>query len=492
MSADLSTSYAACGWRLEHSYAGLPKLFHAAVAPTPVRAPRLVIFNRRLAESLGLDAEALDGDAGAAIFSGNHLPPGAAPIAQAYAGHQYGNFTTLGDGRAILLGEQITPGGGRFDIQLKGAGPTPFSRRGDGRAALGPMLREYIISEAMHALGIPTTRSLAVVATGEEVHRQEMQQGAVLTRVAASHIRVGTFEWAAAAGDEAAIRALADYTLRRHYPALADTENPALALLQAVIERQAALLAQWMCVGFVHGVMNTDNMALSGETIDYGPCAFMDAYDPATVFSSIDRHGRYAFGRQPGIAQWNLTRLAETLLPVLHAEEKQAVVLAEEALLVFKDRFEHHWLAGMRKKLGLFGEESEDAALVGKLLEWMQGAKADFSNTFAALSHVAPADEARQKDADFLAWHGRWLARLGRQPQSSAESAELRRAHNPAFIPRNHQVEAALAAAEQGDPGVMERLLDVLAAPYDRARHAPEFRLPAPAGGPAYRTFCGT
>ena len=478
------------GWRLEHSYARLPKLFHAAVAPRPVRAPRIVIFNRRLAESLGLEPDTLG--AGAAIFSGNELPSGAVPIAQAYAGHQYGNFTTLGDGRAILLGEQITPGGGRFDIQLKGAGPTPFSRRGDGRAALGPMLREYIISEAMHALGIPTTRSLAVTATGEEVVRQEVLPGAVLTRVAASHIRVGTFEWAAAAGDEVAIRALVDYAVRRHYPALVDEENPALALLRSVIARQAALMAQWMCVGFVHGVMNTDNMALSGETIDYGPCAFMDTYDPATVFSSIDRHGRYAFGNQPRIGQWNLTRLAETLLPVLHPEEKQAVVMAEEALLGFKDRFEQHWLAGMRKKLGLFGEEPEDAALVGTLLEWMHAAKADFTNTFASLSDAAAGDEAWRKDASFLVWHERWLVSLGRQSQSPAESAELRRAHNPVFIPRNHQVEAALAAAEQGDLGVMERLLDVLAAPYDHARHAPEFRSPAPAGGVPYRTFCGT
>ena len=492
MSADLSLSSAAAGWRLEHSYAQLPELFHAAIAPTAVRAPRLVVLNRRLAESLGLAAEALDGDAGAAIFSGNHLPPGAVPLTQAYAGHQYGNFTTLGDGRAILLGEQITPGGERFDIQLKGSGPTPFSRRGDGRAALGPMLREYIISEAMHALGIPTTRSLAVVATGEEVWRQEALAGAVLTRVAASHIRVGTFEWAAAAGDEVAVRALVDYTLRRHFPELASEENPPLALLGTVIERQAALMAQWMLAGFVHGVMNTDNMALSGETIDYGPCAFMDAYDPATVFSSIDRHGRYSYGNQPGIAQWNLTRLAETLLSVLHSEEKQAVVIAEEALLGFKGRFQHHWLAGMRKKLGLFGEEAQDAALVETLLEWMQSAKADFTNTFASLSHAAPADDSSRMDANFLRWHERWLARLGRQSQSSAESAQLRHAHNPAFIPRNHLVEAALAAAQQGDLGVMQRLLDVLAAPYDHAKHAPEFRSPAPAGDAAYRTFCGT
>ena len=490
MSADLSPSSAAGGWRLEHSYAGLPQLFHAAVAPTPVRAPRIVIFNRRLASSLGLEPAVLD--AGAAIFSGNELPPGASPLAQAYAGHQYGNFTTLGDGRAILLGEQITPLGDRFDIQLKGAGPTPFSRRGDGRAALGPMLREYIISEAMHALGIPTTRSLAVVATGEEVWRSEPLPGAVLTRVAASHIRVGTFEWAGAAGDEVAVRALTDYTLRRHFPELVDAENPPLALLNAVIERQAALIAQWMCVGFVHGVMNTDNMALSGETIDYGPCAFVDAYDPATVFSSIDRHGRYAFGKQPGIAQWNLTRLAETLLPVLHPEEERAVAMAEDALAIFKDRFEQHWLAGMRKKLGLFGEEAGDAALVAALLEWMRNAKADFTNTFASLSHDTATDEAWQKDADFPVWHERWQARLGRQSQASVDSAQLRRASNPAVIPRNHLVEAALAAAEYGDLRVMERLLEVLASPYDHAQHAPEFRSPAPAGGGAYKTYCGT
>ena len=491
MSVDYSLVSAPVGWRLEHSYAQLPRLFHAAIAPTAVRAPCLVVLNRRLAESLGLPAEALNGDAGAAIFAGNQLPPGAAPLAQAYAGHQYGHFTTLGDGRAILLGELITPSGERFDIQLKGAGPTPFSRRGDGRAALGPMLREYIISEAMHALGIPTTRSLAVTATGEDVWRQEALPGAVLTRVAASHIRVGTFEWAATAGDKVTVRALVEYTLRRHYPGLVCEENPPRALLLAVIERQAALVAQWMLAGFVHGVMNTDNMALSGETIDYGPCAFMDVYDPATVFSSIDQHGRYAYGNQPGIAQWNLARLAETLLPVLHSEETPAVVMAEEALQGFKDRFQHHWLAGMRKKLGLFNEEPEDAALATTLLEWMRIAKADFTNSFASLSH-APLEDAWRMDADLLTWHERWLARLGRQSHLPAESAQLRRAHNPAFIPRNHLVEAALAAAQQGDLGVMERLLDVLTAPYDHAKHAPEFRPPAPVGDVPYRTFCGT
>lgn len=492
MSVDLIFSSGSAGWRLEHSYAQLPQVLHAAIAPTPVRAPRLVVLNRRLAESLGLAADALAGAEGASLFAGNHLPPGAAPLAQAYAGHQYGHFTTLGDGRAILLGEQITPSGERFDIQLKGAGATPFSRRGDGRAALGPMLREYIISEGMHALGIPTTRSLAVAATGEDVWRQDRLPGAVLTRVAASHIRVGTFEWAASAGDAATVRTLVDYSLRRHYPEHTGAENPARALLEAVIERQAKLLSQWMLVGFVHGVMNTDNMALSGETIDYGPCAFMDAYDPATVFSSIDRQGRYAYGNQPRIAQWNLTRLAESLLPVLHSEEPLAIAMAEAALDGFGDRYEHHWLAGMRRKLGLFNAEPEDGALIGTLLEWMRNAQADFTNTFADLSHSVPVDDACRANAEYCRWHERWLARLGRQPQSAAESAQLRGAHNPAVIPRNQLVEAALAAAQQGDLGVMERLLQVLAAPFEHARHGAEFRLPAATDGAAYQTFCGT
>jgi serine/tyrosine/threonine adenylyltransferase len=479
------------GWRLEHSYAQLPTLFHVAVAPTPVRAPRLVVLNRRLAASLGLDADALAGDEGAQIFAGNRLPPGAAPLAQAYAGHQYGHFTTLGDGRAILLGEQIMPSGERVDIQLKGAGPTPFARRGDGRAALGPMLREYIISEAMHALGIPSTRSLAVAATGEEVRRETVLPGAVLTRVAASHLRVGTYEWAAARKDDAPLRALVDYALRRHFPEVADGAEPARALLAAVIERQAALIARWLLVGFVHGVMNTDNMAISGETIDYGPCAFMDAYDPSTVFSSIDARGRYAYGNQPGIAQWNLARLAETLLPLLHAEEERAVAMATETLGVFAQRFQHHWLAGMRRKLGLFTEEAEDLSLVEALLAWMQEAKADFTNTFAGLAHDVTPKVADGAGENFSRWHERWRARLARQSQSLAESENLRRAHNPAFIPRNHLVEAALAAAEQNDLTVMERLLEVLAAPYDHARHAPDYRLPAPAGA-CYQTFCGT
>jgi serine/tyrosine/threonine adenylyltransferase len=488
-----TSSPPAAGWRLEHTYAQLPAVFHSPVAPTPVRAPRLIALNRPLAASLGLDADALAGDEGAAWLAGNGLPPGAAPLAQAYAGHQFGHFTTLGDGRAILLGEQVTPRGERFDIQLKGPGPTPYARRGDGRAALGPMLREYIISEAMHALRIPTTRSLAVAATGELVWRQQGRlPGAVLTRVAASHIRVGSFQWAAVQEDEGALRALLEYTVQRHYPELAAAENPAHALLEAVIERQAALIAQWQVVGFIHGVMNTDNMALSGETIDYGPCAFMDAYDPATVFSSIDTYGRYAYGNQPRIAQWNLARLAESLSPVLHREEEAAVALATKSLESFTARFAHHWLAGMRKKLGLFNEEPADRELADTLLKWMHELKADFTNTFAALAESTATDAAAAKDPEFARWHEMWQARLGRQPQSSDESLQLRRAHNPAFIPRNHLVEAALAAAEQGDLSVMHRLLDVLTNPFDHERDEPDYRRPAPAGGACYQTFCGT
>ncbi len=482
------------GWRLEQSYAKLPESLYSTVGPTPVRSPRLMVLNCPLAMTLGLDADALAGEAGVQVLAGNRFPPASVPIAQAYAGHQYGNFVVLGDGRAVLLGEQITPGGERFDVQLKGSGPTPYSRRGDGRAALGPMLREYIISEAMHALGIPTTRSLAVVATGEDVWRQDgALPGAVLTRVAASHIRVGTFEWAASQRDEAALRALVDYTLRRHYPELVGADNPSLALLNAVIERQAALIAQWMLVGFLHGVMNTDNMALSGETIDYGPCAFMDAYDPATVFSSIDRHGRYAYMNQPRIAHWNLARFAETLLPLLHAEESVAVAQATEAINCFTSAYEAHWLAGMRRKLGLFGEEQGDAALVGSLLGWMQEVRADFTNTFAVLSPASAVDVPPFADAAFLSWHADWRARLGRQPQRAAESAQLRSANNPVVIPRNQQVEMALAAAVAGDLGVMERLLDVLARPYDHERVvASEYRQPATDGGAGYQTFCGT
>jgi uncharacterized protein YdiU (UPF0061 family) len=474
------------GWRLENSYAQLPPAFHARVDATPVREPKIVVFNSPLAEALGLDASLSDH---AAIFAGNELAPGSQPLAQAYAGHQYAHFTMLGDGRALLLGEQITPQGQRFDIQLKGSGPTPFSRRGDGRAALGPMLREYIISEAMYALVIPTTRSLAVVTTGEPVYREKVLPGAVLTRLAASHIRVGTFEYAAALQDKAALQALADYTLRRHYPDLVGHENQYLAFLGAVIERQAALIARWQHVGFIHGVMNTDNMALSGETIDYGPCAFMDAFDPATVFSSIDRHGRYAYGRQPFIAQWNLARLAEALLPLLHDDEAKAIDRANEAVQSFETRFKHHWLAGMTAKLGLFTQEDDDAPLAAALLDWMQQSRADFTNTFHALSTAASA--TLSQDAAYVDWHTRWQTRLSRQPQSRDEALALMRRHNPAYIPRNHKVEEALSAAVFGDDlSPMHRLLAVLAHPFDYSQDHPDYAEPSPLE--SYQTFCGT
>ena len=491
VSVDLPSS-AAAGWRLEHTYAALPAAFHASVMPTPVRGPRLAILNRPLAESLGLNADALAGAQGAEIFAGNRLPPGASPISQAYAGHQFGSFTMLGDGRAILLGEQVTPGGERFDIQLKGPGRTPYARRGDGRAAIGPMLREYVISEAMHALGVPTTRSLAVAITGETVRRDRPLPGAVLTRVAASHIRIGTFQYAAALNDDAALRALIDYTLRRHFADRADADEPARALLDGVIARQASLIAQWQLIGFVHGVMNTDNMALSGETIDYGPCAFLDAYDPATTFSSIDEGGRYACGNQPRIALWNLTRLAEALLTVMHTNEEKAVAIATESLERFGPQFESHWLAGMRRKLGLTSEESDDATLANALLGWMQNTGADFTNTFAELAHPTPGGDAMRADAAFGEWNAQWRVRLGRQPTAPAEAEALRRSSNPAVIPRNHLVEAALDTAEQDDFAPVEKLLTVLASPFDHGRHAPEYGSPAPADGPRFQTFCGT
>jgi uncharacterized protein YdiU (UPF0061 family) len=492
------------GWRLEHTYAELPQLFFSDAGLTPVREPRLVAFNRPLASMLGLDPEILETPEGAAIFAGNAVPDGGRPIAQAYAGHQFGHFTALGDGRAILLGEQITPSGDRVDIQLKGPGQTRYSRRGDGRAALGPMLREYIISEAMHALGIPTTRSLAVVKTGEPVYREDVLDGAVLTRVAASHIRVGTMQWAAAHGAQAgatrapgnndAVRALADYTRARHYPELADSRDPDtlnMALFDAILERQAHLIARWQLVGFIHGVMNTDNMALSGETIDYGPCAFMDRYDPATVFSSIDEGGRYAYGNQPSIAQWNLARLAEAMLPLFDRDVDRAVERATAALTRFPVLFERHWLDGMRAKLGLFTQEETDKALVEDLLAWMHRRSADFTNTFRQASGRLAGD-ATNADPELDAWQRRLVARRGRQPQSPAEVERLMRRHNPAFIPRNHNVEEALEAATTADDySVMARLVDVLATPYDYGRDLPSFSTPSPGERP-YRTFCGT
>jgi len=485
----------------QNTYAALPANFFARVAPTPVAAPRLIKLNRPLALQLGLDPDRLDSPDGAEILAGKRIPDGADPIAMAYAGHQFGHFVPqLGDGRAILLGEVIDSDGVRRDIQLKGSGPTPFSRRGDGRAALGPVLREYIVSEAMAALGIPTTRSLAAVVTGESVRRETLLPGAVLTRVAASHIRVGTLQYFAARGDTEAVRRLADHVIGRHYPDAANADRPYYALLEGVIARQAELVARWLLVGFIHGVMNTDNSSISGETIDYGPCAFMDHYDPATVFSSIDEQGRYAYANQPRIALWNLTRLAECLLPLISEQQDQAIAEAQSALGDFSEKFDTAYQAGLRRKLGLFTARDEDAALAQDLLVAMSNNHADFTLTFRRLSDAAadPAadSEVRQLFEDPAAydgWASRWRQRTGEEPQDPADRRIAMRAANPAFIARNHLVEAVIeAAVNRDDFAPFEELLAVLAEPY---RDQPAFSGYADPPQPHQRvlqTFCGT
>ncbi|TCP69718.1 protein adenylyltransferase SelO [Baia soyae] len=478
------------GWNFDHSYATLPQVFFSTAALNPVRVPELILLNQSLASSLGLDAEALQKDA--EIFAGNKAPEGALPLAQAYAGHQFGHFTMLGDGRAILLGEQITPRGERFDIALKGSGRTPYSRGGDGRAALGPMLREYIISESMHALGIPTTRSLAVVTTGEMVIRETDLPGAIVTRVAKSHIRVGTFQYAARWGSKEDLRTLADYTLQRHFPQVALDENRYLSLLKEVINRQASLIAKWQLVGFIHGVMNTDNMTISGETIDYGPCAFMDTYHLETVFSSIDQQGRYAYGNQPRIAGWNLARFAEALLQLLHENESEAVEVAQEAISQFPEIYRNDWLAGMRAKIGLFHAEAGDESLIESLLYMMQKYQADYNNTFRALTLGQLEELAFYGKPEWDQWIQEWQKRLEREQASKSDSQQLMRNHNPAIIPRNHRVEEALKSAMRGDLSVMNKLLEALSNPYAyTVGQATYCSLPDPSS-PPYQTFCGT
>ncbi|KAB2951963.1 YdiU family protein [Heliorestis acidaminivorans] len=481
------------GWNLDNSYARLPDKLYSLLKPTPVEAPKLICFNQPLATALGLEAEKLQSNDGLAIFAGNDIPEGSMPLAQAYAGHQFGHFTMLGDGRAHLLGEQLTAEGKRFDIQLKGSGRTPYSRGGDGRAALGPMLREYIISEAMHALGIATTRSLAVVTTGESVVRETIQAGAILTRVAESHLRVGTFQYVANWGTMEEIQALADYTLDRHFPNYKDEENEYLYLLKEVSKRQAQQIAKWQLVGFVHGVMNTDNMTLSGETIDYGPCAFMDNYDPATVFSSIDRQGRYAYGNQPTIGAWNLARFAETLLPLIDEQEQKAIELAQRAIEEFTTLYHHHWLKGMGAKLGIFKIDHQDESLINELLRIMEKYHADYTNTFRALTNDRLEDKALFEAVEFKQWHEQWQARLSKQKESREAIEELMKKSNPAVIPRNHLVEEALqSAVKEEDYRIMERLLAVLAHPYDHSCEIDEyFTAPVQSEQP-YRTFCGT
>lgn len=480
-------------WNLDNSYARLPKSFFTIITPNAVHSPELIKFNDSLATSLGLNIDELKSKDGVAELAGNSIPEGSIPLAQAYAGHQFGNFNMLGDGRALLIGEQITPSGERFDIQLKGSGPTPYSRRGDGRAALGPMLREYIISEAMHALGIPTTRSLAVVTTGESIIRETQLPGAILTRVAASHLRVGTFQYAANFGTIEDVRTLADYTIERHYPYVADDENRYLSLLQEVIKRQADLIAKWQLVGFIHGVMNTDNMTISGETIDYGPCAFMDEYDPATVFSSIDQQGRYAYGNQPYMAGWNLARLAETLLPLFHDDQEQAIKMAQDAIAKFNKLYHEKWYAGMRAKLGIFNEEKEDETLIEDLLNIMQKYRADYTNTFRALTFDKLEETDLFNSEDFVEWNERWKTRLNSQEESKESSQQLMRNSNPAIIPRNHRVEEALeAAVDHGDYSVMEKLLEVVSSPFEHTSEKADYCIVPGDSAGSYRTFCGT
>jgi protein adenylyltransferase len=483
------------------SYAGLPERFFARVQPTRVAAPHLIKLNQALAADLNIDLSDLDSAALANLFSGNVLPQGAVPIALAYAGHQFGHFVPqLGDGRAILLGEMRDRTGVPRDIQLKGCGRTPYSRSGDGRAALGPVLREYLVSEAMHALGIPATRTLAAVTTGESVQRETALPGAILTRVAASHVRVGTFEYFAARGDAAGTKILADYVIDRHYPLCAHDESPYLALLKQVVSRQAALIAGWMNVGFIHGVMNTDNMAVSGETLDFGPCAFMDTFDPATVFSSIDERGRYAYANQPNAALWNLARFAETLLPLIDVDTQRAIGVATEAIATFETIFNDSWLGGMRRKLGLSTSEQGDRQLAEDWLKAMHRNQADFTLSFRALCTAA---RDRQGDGalralflnalDYDEWALRWRARMSREATTLESRTESMQAASPAYIPRNHRVEQVIVAAvERSDFAPFEEFSEVLAAPYVARDAFARYANPPQPQERVLQTFCGT
>lgn len=494
----------AVAFHFVNTYARLPERFYARISPTPVSAPRLVMLNVSLAESLGLDPAALAGSEGVQILSGSRVASGSEPLALAYAGHQFGHFVPqLGDGRANLLGEVLARDGNRYDIQLKGSGPTPFSRRGDGRAALGPVLREYIVSEAMAALGVPTTRALAAVTTGERVFRETVMPGAVLTRVAASHLRVGTVQYFAARGDVDALRTLVDFAITRHYPEAALAKHPCRALLDGVIGRQAHLIAQWLLLGFIHGVMNTDNTSLSGETIDFGPCAFMEAYDPDMVFSSIDHQGRYAYSNQPHAAHWNLTRLAESLLPLLALEagsDEAGLASAQEALAAFAPQFDAARLAGLRHKLGLATEREGDEALAEDLLARMSANRADFTLTFRRLCEAAaePGKDAEVRllfadPAAYDAWAAIWRKRLHEETASPLDRAATMRRVNPAFIPRNHIVQAALdAAVEREDFKPFETLLDVISRPYDDRPELAQYTIPARPEQRVTQTFCGT
>lgn len=480
------------GWNLENTYMGLPDIFYKLVEANPVTSPKLVMLNNSLALELGLDPDQLSKEENIEILAGNRPVEGGLLVAQAYGGHQFGHFTMLGDGRALLLGEQISPDGHRVDIQLKGSGRTPFSRGGDGRAALGPMLREYLISEAIHYLGIPSSRSLAVVETGDYVYREKPLKGAILTRTSSSHIRFGTFQYAEAWGSYYDIKAIADYSINRHYKEVENHENPYLGLLEKVIDAQASLIAKWKLVGFIHGVMNTDNMTVSGETIDYGPCAFMDIYHPDTVFSSIDRQGRYSYGNQSSIGGWNLSRFAETILVLLDENEDRAIEIAKEALKKFMPLYSDYWLDGMRAKLGLIDSREDDLGLIEELLTLMKEEGADYTNTFIGLTLDNYDDLDLFKNEDFKSWHGRWQARTRSQEASIDEVKSLMKKNNPYIIPRNYIVEEALEKAVEGDYSLFNDFLNEVKDPYAYRESQKEYTRLPPVSNKSYRTFCGT
>ena len=478
------------GWHFDNTYSKLSNTFKEEVKPTPVHNPELVVLNDQLAKDLNLDFSKIEKKDLSQIFSGNTLPKGSATIAQAYAGHQFGHFTMLGDGRAVLLGEHLVNNTNRYDIQFKGSGRTSFSRSGDGRAVLGPMLREYIISEVIHALKIPTTRSLAVVKTGEKIVREDLLPGAILTRVASSHIRVGTFQYIAAKQNIDDLNTLVEYTINRHYPEIQSSKNKALDLLNLVMERQCKLVVNWMRVGFIHGVMNTDNMAISGETIDYGPCAFMDHYNPKTVFSSIDQLGRYSFSNQPPITKWNLSRFAECLIPLIDKSENKAIQLATEIIDNFQNIYEEKWLNMMRDKLGLFEKSKDDKKLIDDLLIWMEKNKADYTNTFCYLMNIKIGNNSLYDDKEFINWSKNWKNRISINGNSKEKSLELMKETNPIIIPRNHKVEEALKAANEDNLEVMNKLLSKFDNPYGEQKGIEDYQLPSLDDN--YQTFCGT
>ena len=479
------------GWCFDNTYSRLPDPFKEEINPVPVKNPEIVILNKTLSKELDLDFSNLNEKKISELFSGNSLPAGSNSIAQAYAGHQFGHFTMLGDGRAVLIGEHLSKKKERFDIQFKGSGKTTFSRNGDGRAALGPMLREYIISEAMYNLNIPTTRSLAVVKTGEEVIRETPLQGAILTRVALSHLRVGTFQYIAAREKKNELEILLNYIIKRHYPNIQNSKNQALDLLKVVLEKQIDLVVNWMRVGFIHGVMNTDNMSISGETIDYGPCAFMDTYDPKTVFSSIDQMGRYAYCNQPVITKWNLSRFAECLIPLIDKNQKKSIELATEVINSFENKYEEKWLNMMRDKLGLFGAEDKDKFLILDLLTWMHQKKLDYTNTFCHLMDFETEKKENFKDNIFLEWKKRWQDRLKVNNNTPEKYMKLMRSVNPLVIPRNRKIEEVLNDANNNNIKPFKEFLEILKNPYSEQKNIKDFQIPS-TSNEKYQTFCGT